>query len=85
MISLPRFNPFAEVPIPGPPAKLTMTDFPSIRITRTIEYTPEAYLEYCKEHELEPNKDDFYWFIENYIDEDFRQGYVDQFEEFIYD
>ena len=73
------------ISLPTPVAKLMMTDFPSIRITRSVEYTPEAYLEYCKEHDLEPNKDDFFWFIEGYIDEDFRQGYVDQFEEFLYD
>lgn len=62
-----------------------MTDFPSIRITRNVEYTPDAYLEYCKENDIEPNKDDFYWFIENYIDEDFATAIADQNVEFIYD
>jgi hypothetical protein len=62
-----------------------MTDLPSIRITRTVEYVPEFYLQYCEENELNPNKEDFYSFIEEWINNDFSNAFVDQKIEYVYE
>lgn len=50
-----------------------MTEIFPVRITRTMEYTPEAYLEFCAENEYEPTQEGFYEFIQDWIDEDFRR------------
>jgi hypothetical protein len=49
-----------------------------IRVTRTVEYTPEAYLECCKEFDDEPTQDGFYRFIQEWIEEDFRDDVYNQ-------
>jgi len=44
----------------------------SLKVTRTINYSPEAYLEYCKEDSITPTQEDFLEFIQDWIYEDFQ-------------
>lgn len=46
----------------------------SIKVTRTMEYSPDAYLEYCNENDETPTQDGFMEFIEDWIDEDFKRN-----------
>ncbi len=39
-----------------------------------MKYSPEAYLEYCEESEIAPSQEGFMEFIQDWIDEDFRNG-----------
>ncbi len=73
------------ISLPNPVSKLLMTDFPSILITRTVEYSPDAYLEYCKENDLEPTREDFYSWIQEYVENDICNSYTHQTFEYIYD
>jgi len=46
----------------------------SVIVTRSIEYSPEAYLECCKEDDEEPTQEGFIEFIQDWIYDDFRCG-----------
>jgi hypothetical protein len=48
-----------------------MPNIKNIRVTRTIEYSPESYIEYCEEENETPTQDGFREYIRDWIDEDF--------------
>jgi hypothetical protein len=50
----------------------------SVIVTRSIEYSPYVYNEFCKECDEEPTQKGFIEFIENFIHEDFRDGNAKQ-------
>lgn len=49
-----------------------------VRVTRTVEYTPEAYIKCCEEFDDEPTQDGFQLFIQEWIEEDFRDNVYSQ-------
>ena len=55
-----------------------MTQISSVKVTRTIIYSPETYLEYCAEYDEQPTQEGFLDFISDWIDEDFRNEYGNQ-------
>lgn len=44
----------------------------SLRVARVMEYNPDAYLDYCEENNNTPTQEGFLEFIQDWIDEDFR-------------
>lgn len=46
----------------------------SLKVIRTMEYSPDAYLECCEEHGEIPTQEGFFEFIQDWIDEDFRNS-----------
>jgi len=48
--------------------------FKSLKVTRTMEYNPDAYLELCEEDGSTPTQEGFFEFIQDWIDEDFRNN-----------
>ena len=46
----------------------------SVIVTRSIEYSPEAYLEWCKENDEEPTQEAFIEYIRDWIEDDFDCG-----------
>ena len=43
----------------------------SVRVTRTIEYSPECYLDYCRETEVSPSQNDFIAYLNECLYHDF--------------
>lgn len=50
----------------------------SMIVTRSIEYSPEVYLEYCEETGETPTQEGFIEFIQDWIYDDFRCGNTTQ-------
>ena len=50
----------------------------SVIVTRSIEYSPYEYIEFCKEYDQEPTQKGFIEFVENFIHHDFMYGNVTQ-------
>jgi hypothetical protein len=46
----------------------------SVLVTRSIEYSPEVYLDWCKEFDEDPTQEGFIEFIQDWIYDDFRCG-----------
>jgi hypothetical protein len=46
----------------------------TIRVTRTMEYNPETYLECCEEDGTTPTQEGFLEFVQDWINEDFRNN-----------
>lgn len=46
----------------------------SLKVTRTMEYNPSTYLECCEENGDTPTQEGFFEFIQDWIDEDFRNN-----------
>ena len=51
-----------------------MEEIKTIKVTRTIQYSPESYVEYCEEENEIPTQEGFLEYISEYIDEDFNNG-----------
>ena len=51
---------------------MTKPKINSIQVTRTMEYSPEEYLSYCDGCDSVPTQEGFLEFIQDWIDEDFR-------------
>jgi hypothetical protein len=45
----------------------------SVRVTRTIEYSPECYLDYCRRNEVVPSQEDFIAFLTECLYDDFHR------------
>lgn len=42
----------------------------SVKVTRTFCYSPEAYLEWCEDEDIQPTQEGFIEFISDWIYED---------------
>ena len=60
-----------------------MTQVQSVKVTRTITYSPDSYYEYCEEYNEEPTQDGFLNYIEDWINEDFENQHGEQTVELI--
>lgn len=56
-----------------------MEKIKSIKVTRTVWYDPQVYLDYCEEEGEEPTQDGFAEFINDWIYEDMCKA-DDEFE-----
>lgn len=56
-----------------------MEKIKSIKVTRTVWYGPQEYLDYCEEEGEEPTQDGFVEFINDWIYEDMCKA-DDEFE-----
>ena len=55
-----------------------MKEIKSVIVTRSIEYSPEAYLEWCKENDEEPTQEAFIEYIQDWVYSDFECGHGQQ-------
>lgn len=46
----------------------------NIKVSRVMTYNPDAYLGYCEESGITPSQEGFMAFIQDWIDEDFRNS-----------
>lgn len=54
-----------------------------IKVIRSVQYSPEFYLDYCKEYGEEPTQDGFLDFIKDLIDDDFSLNNAKESVEYV--